>query len=393
MLLPLHIALIELKRYLVNRGELGFSLALPVVLFALMYGAFGGEESFHATAHVVDLDGGAHSRALIDHLDAMEEITVRERTLNDANDALDRSAILTAVVIPSDFSAGLENGDPVAITFRKRGNGGDTGQIVEAIVRSVAQQMGAEDRVRSTVNSTLRDSDVPPDRIDAVVGRLLGESSLRPSVGVETRWLGGEESDPTDRLVPGLLVMFLMFAVTMNAQTLVEERRSGTLERLMTTRLGVNQLFAGKFFAGVLRAVVQALILLSLAFVVLRIGDATDFLELTVFSALVAMAVSAVGLVLGSIARTRDQAIWAAVFFTMFMTVFGGTFFDLTGAGPLDMLSQFTLTRYAIDSMFGMLASGQTLAGQGTGIAVHVGVAAVGLLIARTMFRVAGGGR
>ena len=393
MLLPLHIALIELKRYLVNRGELGFSLALPVVLFALMYGAFGGEESFHATAHVVDLDGGAHSRALIDHLDAMEEITVRERTLNDANDALDRSAILTAVVIPSDFSAGLENGDPVAITFRKRGNGGDTGQIVEAIVRSVAQQMGAEDRVRSTVNSTLRDSDVPPDRIDAVVGRLLGESSLRPSVGVETRWLGGEESDPTDRLVPGLLVMFLMFAVTMNAQTLVEERRSGTLERLMTTRLGVNQLFAGKFFAGVLRAVVQALILLSLAFVVLRIGDATDFLELTVFSALVAMAVSAVGLVLGSIARTRDQAIWAAVFFTMFMTVFGGTFFDLTGAGPLDMLSRFTLTRYAIDSMFGMLASGQTLAGQGTGIAVHVGVAAVGLLIARTMFRVAGGGR
>ena len=393
MLLPLHIALIELKRYLVNRGELGFSLALPVVLFALMYGAFGGEESFHATAHVVDLDGGAHSRALIDRLDAMEEITVRERTLDDANDALDRSAILTAVVIPSDFSAGLENGDPVAITFRKRGNGGDTGQIVEAIVRSVAQQMGAEDRVRSTVNSTLRDSDVPPDRIDAVVGRLLGESSLRPSVGVETRWLGGEESDPTDRLVPGLLVMFLMFAVTMNAQTLVEERRSGTLERLMTTRLGVNQLFAGKFFAGVLRAVVQALILLSLAFVVLRIGDATDFLELTVFSALVAMAVSAVGLVLGSIARTRDQAIWAAVFFTMFMTVFGGTFFDLTGAGPLDMLSRFTLTRYAIDSMFGMLASGQTLAGQGTGIAVHVGVAAVGLLIARTMFRVAGGGR
>ncbi len=393
MLLPLHIALIELKRYLVNRGELGFSLALPVVLFALMYGAFGGEESFHATAHMVDLDGGAHSRALIDRLDAMEEITVRERTLDDANDALDRSAILTAVVIPSDFSAGLENGDPVAITFRKRGNGGDTGQIVEAIVRSVAQQMGAEDRVRSTVNSTLRDSDAPPDRIDAVVRRLLGESRLRPSVGVETRWLGGEESDPTDRLVPGLLVMFLMFAVTMNAQTLVEERRSGTLERLMTTRLGVNQLFAGKFFAGVLRAVVQALILLSLAFVVLRIGDATDFLELTVFSALVAMAVSAVGLVLGSIARTRDQAIWAAVFFTMFMTVFGGTFFDLTGAGPLDMLSRFTLTRYAIDSMFGMLASGQTLAGQGTGIAVHVGVAAVGLLIARTMFRVAGGGR
>ena len=156
-------------------------------------------------------------------------------------------------------------------------------------------------------------------------------------MGVETRWVGGEASDQTDRLVPGLLVMFLMFAVTLGAQALVEERQNGTLERLMTTRLGVNQLFIGKFLASVLRAIVQALILLSLAFTVLGIGDAIDFVELMIFSVLVAIAVSAIGLVIGSAARTRDQATWAAVFFTMFMTVFGGTFFDVAGGGALDV--------------------------------------------------------
>ena len=308
MLRPLHIALLEVKRYLVSIQELAFSVALPIVLFALMYGAFGGEESFHATAHVVDLDNGTYARSLIDRLNALDEITVRERTLDDANKALDRSAILTAVVIPVGFSAGIEAGEPVAITFRKRGNGGDAGQIVEAIVRSVAQQMAGEANIRSTVSGTLMESGVPKDRIDAVVARLIAESRLRPSIGVETRSLGGDEPDPTDRLVPGLLVMFLMFAVTMNAQTLVEERQNGTLERLMTTRLGVNQLFLGKFMAGVLRAVVQALVLLALAFAVLRVGDIADFAELTVFSALVAMAVSAIGLVIGSIARTRDPS-------------------------------------------------------------------------------------
>ena len=393
MLRPLHIALLELKRYVVTPGELAFSLALPIVLFALMYGALGGDQSFHATAHIVDLDQGIHSRALIDSLDSMEEITVRERTLNDANQALDRSAILTAVVIPAGFSAGLEGGEPVAITFRKRGNGGDTGQIVEAVVRSVVQQMAGEAQVRAVVGSTLSGTDIRDDGIDSVVSRRLSESRQNPSISVETRWLGGDESDLMDRLVPGLLVMFLMFAVTMNAQNLVDERQNGTLERMMTTRLGVNQLFVGKFMAGVFRAVVQALILLALAFTVLRIGDAVDFIELTVFSVLVAMAVSAIGLAIGSLARTRDQAIWAAVFITMFMTVFGGTFFDLTGAGPLDLLSRFTLTRYAIDSMFGMLATGQTLAAQGIGIAVHLGVAAFGLVVARALFRVAEGGR
>ncbi len=393
MLLPLHIALVELKRYFVNRGELGFSLALPIVLFALMYGAFGGEESFHATAHVVDLDQGIHSRALIDSLDAMDEITVRERTLEDANDALDRSAILIAIVIPSDFSAGLENGEAVAITFRKRGNGGDTGQIVEGIVSAVAQDIVSEARVLSMVSGAIGHLEIPQDRIDSVVNRRLTESNQNPAVGVETRFIGDEAPEPTDRLVPGLVVMFLMFAVTLGAQTLVEERRNGTLERLMTTRLGVNQLFVGKFFASTLRAIAQALILLSLAFVVLRIGDAIDFVELVLLSALAAMAVSAIGLVIGSVARTRDQAAWAAVFFTMFMTIFGGTFFDVTGGGPLDALSRITLTRYAIDSMFGILANGESLAQQGLGAAVLAGVAAVGLLIARTMFRVSGGGR
>ena len=70
-----------------------------------MYGAFGGEESFHATANVVDLDGGAHARTLIEQLDALDEITVRERSLQDADAALDRSAILLAVVVPAGFSA------------------------------------------------------------------------------------------------------------------------------------------------------------------------------------------------------------------------------------------------------------------------------------------------
>ena len=58
--------------------------------------------------------------------------------------------------------------------------------------------------------------------------------------------------------------------MTLAAQALVEDRRTGTLERLMTTRLGVNQLFLGKLLSGVLRATFQTVLMLSLAFVVFR---------------------------------------------------------------------------------------------------------------------------
>lgn len=394
MLRPLYIAFLDLKRFLLNPGELAFSIALPILLFALMYGAFGGgEASFHATAHVVNLDGGEYGRELISRLDRMDEISVRERTMEDADGALERSAILTAVVIPAGFSDALEMGEPTNILFKQRGYGGETGQIVAAIVSGVALEMGGEIQSRRIVREALSGAGVSEGEIDAEFERRLAESRQNPPVGVEVRGLGeAEEANLLNRLMPGVTVMFLMFAVTMGAQTLVEERRIGTLERLMTTRLGINQLFAGKFLSGTLRAAFQAVILLALGFAVLRVGDLLDFAQLVAFSILVAAAVSAVGLVIGAAARTRDQAIWAAVFFTMFMTIFGGTFFAVS-EGPLAVIARFTINHYAIEAMEGILSSGASLSGEVLGLAIMSGVTVAGLVVARVLFRASEGGR
>ena len=68
MLRPLHIALRRAEALPQQQEESSaFSLALPIVLFALMYGAFGGEDVVpRHRPPVVDLDQGVHSRALID---------------------------------------------------------------------------------------------------------------------------------------------------------------------------------------------------------------------------------------------------------------------------------------------------------------------------------------
>ncbi len=393
MLRPFFIALFELRRYLTNRGELAFNIALPIALFALMYGAFGGDESFHAIVDVVDLDGGVKSRDLIERLDALDEITVRERSLEEVDDALERSAILFAFVIREGFTEKVEFPYPTSIIFKRRGNGGDTGQIAAAIVRNVVDELASESFTRWQVADAFVDSEVTLDQINAELAAQWRIARQNPFVGVDVKRISEYEVDVLDRLIPGVVVMFLMFAVTLGAQTLVEERRIGTLERLMTTRLGINQLFAGKFLAGVVRATFQALFLLGLAFAVLRVGGILEFLQISVFSVLVASAVSAVGLVIGAAARTRDQAIWAAVFFTMFMTVFGGTFFDVGTGGALYVLSKFTINSYAIDSMHGMLSTSEGLGRQGLGIAVLVGVTIVGLAVARFIFKASAGGR
>ncbi len=381
MLLPLFIAFTELKRYLADRVALAFSLALPIVMFALMYGAFGGEPSFSATANFVDLDNGPLSRELLDRVGAVEGMDVRLYDSNEADQALGRSRILTAFVIPAGFSRDLESGKPVSISMRRRGHGGGEGQIAAAIVAASAQEIAGGLQTRASAAAALGGG-VSMERIEAAVEKLGGGG---PPVVVVER--GGEESgNVLFGMVAGVLTMFLMFAVTLNAQSMVIERLNGTLERLMTTRLSVNQLFAGKFLAATARAALQALILLSLAVAVMRIAGPIEFIQAVVFSLLFAAAVSSIGLVLAGFARTRDQATWGAVFLTMGMTIFSGAFVPFE-SGPMEVISRFTLNRPAMDALHSILSGSGGLADQWLQAAILAAVTLVGLAAARALFR------
>ena len=404
MLRPVHIALLDLKLFLNNRAELAFSIALPILLFALMYGALSSDSDVFTPASVVDLDRGPHARELVARLDSLAAVEVEERTEADAEAALDRSAILFAVVIPAGFSDAMEAGEPAPLVFRQRGNGGDTGQIVAAIVRGIARDMAMESRVRVQTQRALAGSGVSPDRIESEIGSQLETLRAKPPVVVEVlrpgnrlrEWMDEEGKSGDDlfsRLLPGLIVMFVMFSVTLAAQALVEDRRTGTLERLMTTRLGVNQLFAGKLLSGVMRAMFQTVVMLSLAFVVFRPGGPLAYVELLAFALLAAAAFTSVSLVIGAVARNRNQAAWAAVFFTLLMVVFSGTFFQITEGTLMHSISRATINAYAIDAMQNILGRGEHLGQQWLEMAVMAGVAVLGLAVARLLFRITPEGR
>ena len=386
MLRPFYLALLEVKRFLADRGDVATSIALPIALFSLMLGVFGGGASFNGTAHVANLDNGAVSGELIERLSRVDGVSVKRYTGAELNDALDRSAVLSGFVIPAGFSANMEAGAPSVITVRRRGSGGDEGQIIGSILQGIAQDMAAEYELRNAIAALVSDT-VPSDGITATAQALAAEARETPPVSVVTESLAEDEADILDRLLPGVVVMFLLFSVTIGAQTLIEDRRIGTLERLVTTRLSLEQLFIGKFLAGLSRGMLQVMVLMGLAFLVFRIAGPLVFLQSMVLAIVVAASASALGLTIATLARSQEQATWSSVFFTMFMTIFGGTFFPVPDAGVLGILSRFTLNKYAINAFEGILNGTSTLADQWFEIALLGGVTLVGLVIARTQFR------
>ena len=389
----LTIAIREVRSYLQDKGDLAFSLLLPIATFALMYGAFAGQTLFNGTAQIVNDDPeGTYSQLLLERLSERDDLQVELLTLREAQAKLSRSDILLYTYIPPDFSTSLSEGWPTDVVFRQRGNGGQEGQIVASIVRGEADAIGHEVQVERQVMAAMSGKAVGRDKIETTVQGLLEREREAPIIEVEEMLLGADTS-LVHQSLPGIVAMFVLFAVTLGARTMVEERRKGTLERLLTTHLTVGEMFMGKFLAGTSRGFVQTFILLALAYAVFRIFTPVSFLMVLFLALVFSAAASAIGLIIASAARTDDQASWISVFFTMATVMLGGTFFEIPEGTILATIGKASINSYAISAIRTMTNPGVILSDVSLELTVLTGVAVAGLIVSRGLFRAVSGGR
>lgn len=387
------IALREVRTFLQDRADLAFSLVLPVAIFALMYGAFSTTSLFHGTAYIVNEDQqGEFATRLLTKLSALKNLDIKLLTPAKAEAELARSDLLMVFYIPKDFSNNLATKTQAQLVFKQRGNGGLEGQIVANIIRGMAEEMALELKVRNQVKNILTGKDISQELIKTTVQKFLDREQKHPIVETKTETIGSRP-DPVNQFMPGIITMFALFAISLNARTLVEERKKGTLERLLTTRLKLGELFVGKFLANVGRGFVQIFILLTLAYLVFKIFTPQTFL-LTLFIGLIfASAASALGLLIGSIAHTEDQAVWIGVVFTMVMVMLGGTFFEISKGSVLYTLSRVSINTYANETFKMIINEGSSLFDVRINLIILLLVIALGLSLSRIFFKVMQRGR
>lgn len=383
------IALRELKTYLQDKGDLAFSLLLPIATFALIYGAFGGQGLFHGTAYVVNEDAnGVYAKQLVTDIESEESLDVEVLLLTDAQRKLDRSDINMVFYIPIGFSDKLRTGQQAELIFMQRGNGGQEGQIVASIIRGIVSQLNQEFQVRGQVEQALSGQEIPPGKITDTTWQFLEREQQYPLVGIKETTIG-TAPNPVNQFLPGIITMYVLFAISLGAATIVEERRIGTLERLLTTPLTAGELFFGKLLASVSRGFVQTFILLALSYAVFQIFTPLSFLTCLLIAFIFAMAGSAIGLIIASVARTQDTATWIGVTVTLSMTMLGGTFFTISKGTFLYTLSKIiSINAYANDALKKIISDGGTIADVWLELVVITGVFVVGLVISRLLFKV-----
>ena len=260
------------------------------------------------------------------------------------------------------------------------------GQIVAGMIRGEADKMSQEIQAERQVRLAMAGNEIGGEQVETTVRELLERQQEFPIITVTDTTLGGEAS-LVHQFMPGIVSMFVLFAVTLGSRALVEERRKGTLERLLTTQLTVGELYVGKFMAGTMRGFAQTVILLALAYAVFRLFTPLSFLMILVVALVFAAAASALALIIASLARTDDQAVAISVFFTMATVMLGGTFFEIPKGSVLELIGRASINTFVNSAFKTMMLPGSTLGDVASEIVVLVSVVVGGLILSRFLFR------
>ena len=201
-------------------------------------------------------------------------------------------------------------------------------------------------------------------RMIATAGRVLAQLRYDPRsialmliapsllVGLFA-WLFSDQDGVFDQFGGAILALFpfiVMFLIT--SITTLRERRSGTLERLMTTPLGKADFILGYALAFGLMALLQAVITVSFAVGVCGLDVEGELWQLGLVAVVDALLGTALGLLASAFAQTEFQAVQFMPLLVFPQIILGGLFMPRDQMPEaLRAISDWLPLSYAIDTI------------------------------------------
>jgi ABC-2 type transport system permease protein len=364
---------------------------VPIAFFSIFAVIFGGggnrmNGTSRVAVAVVDEDQSAKSRALVAALAADSGLHVVTTPASHAN-AKPTSGPLTRDVA----EAMVKRGDLPAALILPRGAGAAIGSFRGDGVKALLLHDPSDPVAARMVGGLLQRAAL---RAASQGGGFMGMGSDDPDdmlpLRFETHAVLGEkrESPMVAFYAAGIAVMFIMFSAAGAGGALIEETETGTLERLLTTGLGMSGLLLAKWLYSMSLAIVQIVVMFVWGMLVFHLPlmqHLAGFLIMTVFTA---AASAAFGLVLATLSRTRQQLAGLANLIVLSLNAIGGSMFPrFLMSDALQRASLVGFNAWALDGYLKVFWREAPLAALLPQVAALVGFTALFLVLARRFAR------
>ena len=419
--------MIALRR---DRGAMVLSFVLPLAFFSIFAVIFGRNNNSTPTVKliVVDQDQSRASQALVSGLKSESSLVVMMKpssekknapplpdyTAETAETAVKAGDAPVALIIPAGFGQ-----HPIAFGPDA---GGSTLELLNDQSDTIAPQIvvGLLQKVAMTsMPSAMADEGMK--YADEYVGGFTpaqkakvdeGLEALRKAeadgktgsgnsgsgansagagiVAVNVRAVVGEnkKSPMISFYAAAIGVMFLMFTASSSAGALLDEAESGTLERVLSTRVTMTKLLAGKLVFNTGLAFLQLVAMFLWGWAVFKLDFFSHLPGFVVMGLCTAFAVAAFGMLLASACQTRAQLGALSTLVILIMSSVGGSMFPrFLMPESMQEAGLLTINAWAIDGFTKVFWRDLPVTELWPQVGVLVGIGVVLFVVARRVAR------
>jgi ABC-2 type transport system permease protein len=342
-----------------DRSIFIIGLIAPLALAFIFNLVFGGGisdvgETITFEVGIANLDGGPIGEAfagVLDSIAADGRLRIMEfDTAEEARQAADEGGTGAVFILPAGLSSSVLGGANATIEVVGNVDAPTTTQVASSIAEQFALGVRTADL---SVGTAMATGALQPQDVIAAAGEA---GTAPPAIEIGAVEAATRQIDSATYFVAGLSIFFLFFIAGMAVTSMLEERREGTLMRLLAAPIHQKSITIGKSMASVLIGLVSmaVLVITSTLMMGAEWGSPAGVALLVVGAVLAVVALMTFA---GAFAKTAEQAGNLQSIVAVTMGMLGGTFFPITQEGLLGKLSLMTPNAWFMRGL-GELAGG-----------------------------------
>jgi ABC-2 type transport system permease protein len=369
----------DLSQILRDRRSLLFLVAMPILFTLFMGFAYKSGDKNDASKNTSLVLGwvnhdpqGVLSKNLFDRLSTSDSIHLVELDAAHVDDSVRKGEVAGALIVPAGFSEQLTNSGPAShpvnpanqLTLIADLNTPQGQSLFQLLRTPLTGMMSSAEVARLSAESVGKPGDAAEiGQAFAAAAQAWSQAETAALVKVEMAvaetqqaWYG---DNPYNQASPGILVQFAIFGLVTSGQILVQERKSRTMQRMMTTSMRAWQIVAGHMLAMFTVVFVQEALLVVFGQFVLGVNYAQAPLGILIVSITLGLWIASMGLLIGVLVKNDSQVVLFSLMAMFIFSAMGGTWFPLeTSSGAFAAIGKMLPSAWAMTGYQNILMRG-----------------------------------
>lgn len=335
----------EFKMIWADKGNVFFLFLMPLIFIVVMNTALSGSytqsESEPIRIPVLNLDEQGQSNLVIKEMNDLpgfeveEEIEDEPITREELDDLIKNNKRKAGLVFPQDFSEKMNDDEiPEVLFIVDPATGDQVLAPIEASIQGVILSTVGRAKLEKSIEQGI--AELSPQFAEA------GTQSIKDQIshGFEQELITFSRVYPEDmnsvkmpsmvqQHIPGYAIMFVFFIMTGIVESFMDEKVTGSFNRIVAAPVSKAGIIIGKFFPYYVVNVLQLVVMFTVGVVFYEMEMGQSFTGLLLVTLTLPLVSTAMGMFVSTIIKTKNQGTSIAVITTLVLSAFGGLFIPI----------------------------------------------------------------